>query len=177
MQAAAKRLPLAFVLAFVALGGVFVALGAALGWSSWNHLAGAERVEGTVVELRRVRESPKQNSKGQPVAPKPGLVPKVRYEVDGQTYHALGHVSSTRCPYAIGTTVTVVYPPDRPSEGKIDTLSENWLAPLGFGVAGLLFSVIGLGMLWVRNRAAREEAARQGRRSRRKGRTALPSVL
>jgi hypothetical protein len=177
MQAAAKRLPLAFVLAFVALGGVFVALGAALGWSSWNHLAGAERVEGTVVDLRRVRESPKKNAKGQPVAPKPSLAPVVRYEVDGQLYYIRGHVSSPRCPYAVGSTVTVVYPPDRPSEGKIDTLSENWLAPLGFGAAGLLFSLIGLGMLWVRRRAARDEAARQSRRSRRKGRTALPSVL
>src|SRR5437660_3477563 len=115
MQAAAKRLPLGFVLAFVAFGGVFVALGAGLGWSSWNHLAGAERVEGTVVELRRVRDAPKQNAKGQPAAPKPSLAPVVRYEVDGQTYYARGHVSSTRCPYAIGTTVTVVYPPDRPA--------------------------------------------------------------
>jgi hypothetical protein len=177
MQAAAKRLPLAFVLAFVAFGGVFVALGAALGWSSWNHLAGGERVEGTVIELRRVRESPKQNAKGQPAAPKPSLAPVVRYEVDGQLYYAKGHVSSPRCPYAVGSTVTVVYPPDRPSEGKIDTLSENWLAPLGFGVAGLLFTLIGLGMLWVRRRAFREELGRGTRRPRRKGRTALPSVL
>lgn len=177
MEAAAKRLPLVFILAFVAFGVVLIAIGVGVGLSSWNHLAGAERVEGTVVELRRVRDAPKQNAKGQPAAPKPSVAPVVRYEVDGQTYNIRGHVSSTRCPYSVGTTLTVVYPPDRPAEGTIDSLSENWLAPLVFGAAGLLFSLLGLGMLWVRRKAAREEAARQSRRSRRKGRTALPSVL
>ena len=51
MAKAPDRVSLPFVVAFLAAGLLSIAVGAAVGLSTWHELASARRAEGTVVEL------------------------------------------------------------------------------------------------------------------------------
>ena len=153
-----KPVPLLFILPFVVIGLIFVAIGAVTGWSTWNSLASAQRVEGKVIELVRT-ESRGRTGKGGTVSSKPGFAPLVQYQVDGTTYRIQGHVSSSTPSYAVGEGVVILYSPDNPAEGRIDSFTEKWLVPIIFGGSGLLFTLIGFGMLWRRRRGAQLQPA------------------
>jgi hypothetical protein len=144
-----------FILPFVVIGLVFAGIGGAAGWSSCQTLLGARRVEGTVAELVRVKSlKGAVGPKGHGVSNRPAFAPAVEYRVEGKSYRIQGHISSSNPAYAVGEKVAVLYPPGHPAEGTIDSFSEKWLGPLFFGVIGLLFAAIGLGMLWYRRRSA-----------------------
>jgi Protein of unknown function (DUF3592) len=69
--------------------------------------------------------------------------PAARYSVDGKTYEARGRVSSKPPLYSQGEVVRIVYPLERPSEGRIDTFLERWLLPTVLLVIGSVFSLMG----------------------------------
>jgi hypothetical protein len=81
-------------LAFLASGLIAAAVGAAVGWSSWQALSSAERVEGTVVELLRI-EAPMEVGPDRLRAAEPTYTPVVEYQVAGQTYRIRGVSAST----------------------------------------------------------------------------------
>jgi hypothetical protein len=146
MSPAVKRTSWLFIIPFLLVGMLCTTIGIGLGWSSWSILFDAQRTEGAVAEFARVA-SPKNPAKGQPPNPKPGLAPVVQYQVGDQTYHIRGNVSSSGPAYTVGDKVYVLYPADKPADGRIDSFAENWLAPLALGGGGLLFTLVGFGML------------------------------
>jgi hypothetical protein len=159
MQSAAKPIPLVFIIPFLAMGLTFAGIGVATGWSRWNALAHARRVDGKVVDVVRAEGHKAAGPKTRPASNKPTFAPVVEYEVDGQTYRIQGAVSSSSPSYAVGDTVGVVFPADKPSEGSIDSFSEKWLGPLVFGGGGLVFALVGVGMVWARVRSVRSRVA------------------
>jgi hypothetical protein len=148
-----KPIPLFVIIVVSTLGVLLLTVGLVMGWSSWSDLSDAQRVEGIVVALVRA-EKPKGQGpkKGQPVSKEPAFAPVVEYQVGGQTYRVRGHVASFPAAHAVHDIVVVAYPSDRPAEGRIDSFSENWLAPLVFGGGGAFFGLVGLGMLLARKR-------------------------
>ena len=111
-----------------------------------------------VIELVRT-ESKGRTGKGGTVSSKPGFAPLVQYQVDGTTYRIQGHVSSSSPSYTVGEGVVILYSADNPAEGRIDSFTEKWLVPIIFGGSGLLFTLIGFGMLlWRRRRAPLQPA-------------------
>lgn len=67
--------------------------------------------------------------------------PIVRYSVDGQTYEIAGNTYSSPAAYSIGDQIEVVYDPESPESGAIQSFSEQWAGPLfsiGLSVCFLL---------------------------------------
>ncbi|GAB3966067.1 hypothetical protein GCM10028806_05990 [Spirosoma terrae] len=67
--------------------------------------------------------------------------PIVRYSVDGKTYELAGNTYSSPAAYSIGDQVAVIYDPESPESGAIQSFSEQWAGPLlsiGLSVCFLL---------------------------------------
>jgi hypothetical protein len=89
--------------------------------------------EGTVVDFHSV-----QTTRGARV------YPIVAYQVDGQTYRVRAHSSMglfSRT-YQLGDTIPVLYPPNEPDNGSLNTFADMWLGPIITGALGL--SILGL---------------------------------
>ena len=87
------------------------------------------------------------------------MFPVVRYQVTGIDHECKGQVSSSPPSYTIGDKVTILYRPEMPADGRIDSFSDRWLAALMFGGAGLVFAGIGLVVV---TRAAANQAGPLG---------------
>jgi hypothetical protein len=124
------------------VGTIFLAVGVGIG--AWAYHFGAEANQAEGVVIRMV-------SSGR----KGGSSPVVRYEVDGQSYELQSTVSSSPPAYSVGEKVTVLYHPDNPGGGQIDSFIDRWLFPLVFGGMGFIFAAIGYGFLLVRLRSRR----------------------
>src|SRR5262249_55591245 len=81
--------------------------------------------------------------------------PRVKFEVAGRTYEIRGRVRSRPPSYTAGEKVTVIYPPEHPEEGRIDSFVQASLAATITGGLGLVFGGIGGAILIARIRAAR----------------------
>lgn len=121
------------MMAFLVLGTIFAVVGLGIGVSSWSKSAGALRTEGEVVAFARGKDQLAHQ-----------VYPVVRYRVRGKDYEVRGHISSSPPSYSLGDVVSVLYRPDRPDDGLIDSFSERWLLPLGFGGGGLFFVSLSL---------------------------------
>jgi hypothetical protein len=144
---------------FIGIGLVAFVLGCWLGWSSWNAMSRAVRIEGKVVGFEAVTTPTKVVRPGQIQRARTGYAPLVDYTIEGRTYRISGHVSSSQSAYVVGDTVTVRYPPGQPAAGRVDSFLENWLGPIMFGGVGLLFAAVGLFLLIVRPEPARSRHA------------------
>jgi Protein of unknown function (DUF3592) len=138
---------LCFLIIPVMMGLVFIAIGVGIAWSSWALLSGGQRADGTVVEMVRVESSTAHDAKGRPISTQPVFTPVVQYQVGGKTHRIQGHVSTVDPAYPVGGAVIVLYLADEPADGRIDSFAEMWLAPLVFGGGGLLFTLVGFGLL------------------------------
>lgn len=98
--------------------------------------AHARRTQGTVTDL--VFHS---SSKGGGT-----YSPSVEFEADGRVIHISGSGTSPPA-FSRGEQVTVFYPPENPEAGRIDSFSENWLGILIMSGIGLVFALIGGGMI------------------------------
>jgi hypothetical protein len=148
------RIPLFVILLLLFIAAVLLVAGLVTGWSSWTDLASAERADGAVVELVRVKSPQAQSpKKGQAISKGPAYAPVVEYQVGGQTYRIQGHVAASPPAYSVGDRVQVLVPPERPAEGRIESFSEQWLVPAALGGGGLLFGVVGLAMAFARRGA------------------------
>ena len=120
-------------------GSVFVAVGL---WTLVNGLrfrADASRAEGEVIRLEW------DNRPGD----RHGASPVVRYRVQDRTVEFRGHIYSNPPAYSVGEVVSVLYPAESPDEARIESFFEQYFLPLIFGGMGLVFSVVGLGLLIV----------------------------
>ncbi len=87
--------------------------------------------------------------------------PVVRYRVAapeggiGASYEAPGSVSSSSRGYHLGERVEVLYLPDAPAEGRIDSFMEQWLLPLILGIFALVFGGIAVAFIGVEIRKRR----------------------
>lgn len=96
----------------------------------------AEQSEGTVVEVQRkyLVDRPGRES---------GLSPLVRFQVGTDALEIQGPITIGLSPYSVGDKVTVIYPKGRPEAGRIKSSKNVFLMPLVFGVAGVLFGLLG----------------------------------
>ena len=83
---------------------------------------------------------------------------------DGRQYKVYGSASSSP-KYHAGDQVTVLYPPDNPEAGEIDSFGERWVGAAITGALGLLFGGVGCGLLVAdfRNQRTRRRVLRSGR--------------
>lgn len=117
--------------------GLGLLTGAGMLWRNhMNFAAHAQRADGTVTDL--VFHS---SSKGGGT-----YAPTVEFEASGRVIHISG--SGTNPPaFSRGEHVIVLYPPENPEAGRIDSFTENWLVILILGGIGLVFAAIGGGMI------------------------------
>jgi hypothetical protein len=98
---------------------LFLLIGGALGYWSYQKATTCQKVTGTVVRMVPGR-------KGR-------LYPEVAYTVNGREYTTQG--SSSGGP-DVGEAVEVLYPPSEPGNGTLNTFSNMWLPPLVPGAIG-----------------------------------------
>ena len=120
------RIPLFVILLLLFIAAVLLVVGLVTGWSSWTDLASAERADGAVVELVRVKSLQAQSpKKGQAISKGPPYAPVVEYQFGGQTYRIQGHVAASPPAYSVGDRVQILVHPERPAEGRIESFSEQ----------------------------------------------------
>lgn len=136
-----QRQPLGVALIFAAVGTICVVAAVVVGTWRMNFAAGAAHTEGTVLRLVATDQ-------------KGSRAPVIRYEVDGKAYEFQSSISSNPPNYAVGQKVAVLYQPDNPGAGTIDSFFERWFMPILLGVFGVVFSAIGYGMIVVQFRQA-----------------------
>jgi hypothetical protein len=133
---AVSRLTL-FSIGIVAIGLVFLAIGADKAWTTYRSLPDSQRVEGKVIELQKT-----QGSRGTLYSP------VFEYEVDKAIYRVRGKSASSSPEYKAGDKVTVVYPRGKPGDGVIDSFAELWLPSIAYAACGVLFGFVALGIRW-----------------------------
>ncbi len=65
----------------------------------------------------------------------------------GSQHEVVSPVGSNPAPYKPGDTVTVLYNPARPEEVRIHTFLQVWLFPLVLGGLGVIFLLVGSGLV------------------------------
>ena len=149
MAMSAKHIPWKVIIGFTAIGVIVTTISVGCGVTSFVHLAGSERTEGVIVGFNPVQRSLGMERPEQPA-------PIVEYQVEGETYRIDGHFApAPPSVYRTGEKVVVAHHPSRPSEGRIDSFGELWLEPLVFGSVGVLFTLIGAGMIRSKREAAK----------------------
>jgi len=128
-----------FVIAFLAIGALFLIIALLLWNKTRSFLAHAKETTGTVVELLEVRDKDDGSSTWKPV---------VRFTPsDGSDITFAASFSSKPAPYDVGDSVEVLYLPDDPHEARIKGFSSLWLGTAILGGMGLAFAGIGAGIL------------------------------
>jgi hypothetical protein len=122
------------ILVFLIVGLVCLGLGIFFAVRTWSFAEGAEHVDGSVTGLR-------YDNKGL-------AAPVIQYHVEGKTYEIHGTSYSRPPAYSVGQIVKVMYHPDRPSDGQLDSFLERWLPTLVLTLFGLVFTAIGVGVLF-----------------------------
>jgi len=102
-------------------------------------LAKAKETIGEVVALEKV--PPTESSE------LPTYRPVVSFRVGAQTIRFQSIAHSNPPEYEPGASVHVLYDPARPGEARIRSFTSLWLLPIVLGGLGLIFTVIGLGLL------------------------------
>ncbi|MBS0486429.1 MAG: DUF3592 domain-containing protein [Proteobacteria bacterium] len=76
-------------------------------------------------------------------------VPEVEFTAsNGSVVHITGSTGSNPAAYTRGEKVNLLYAPENPEGAHIDSFSENWLGVLILGGMGLIFGLIGGGMIY-----------------------------
>lgn len=129
------------------IGGIFLAFGltfAGVGVVNWSNklelVENGDRAQGEVIRLERRRDS-EGNSTYHPVV--------VFRDANGASHRFVSSVGSRPAAFDRGEKVEVIYDPWAADEAMIDSFSTRYLLPLVFGVIGLIFALIGGGMIFV----------------------------
>lgn len=123
-----------FIGIFAVIGLILLVVGGVLWSVGARFRSGALHTPGTVVRM-----ATHQDSEGGH-----GHLPVVQYRVDTQTYEVQGTVSSSPPAYHVGDSVTILYRPEKPADGRIDSLLEQGFLPMLFGGLGGVFFLIGV---------------------------------
>ncbi len=90
--------------------------------------------------------------------------PLVQYRIpapeggSGARFEISGNVRSSSRGYDIGERVPVLYLPETPEQGRIDSFTEQWFLPLIFGIFSTIFGGIALAFLAAEVRKRRMHA-------------------
>jgi hypothetical protein len=124
---------------FGGAGALFLVIALVLILNTRAFLATAERAPGVVIE--NVRHS---GSKGSTFAP------RVRFTAaGGREVVFVGGVSSSPPSHDVGERVTVVYPPGKPEDARIESFFQLYFAPFILGLLGSIFGAVGGGLVLV----------------------------
>jgi hypothetical protein len=99
----------------LAIGGLIMAGGLALGWGSLRHVLWAERGEGEVVEVRREGDM---------------YAPVLRFRLATGEMQEVKDLGSGAPAFAVGDRVTVLYMPGEPEDFRIDTFERLWFSAI-----------------------------------------------
>jgi hypothetical protein len=132
---------------FIPLGLLFL-LGAVWTASSTRTwIARAVEVQGTVIEMVRIRD---RDDGGYMFAP------LVRFQTaDGRTTEFQSILQTNPPAYHAGQTVSVLYEPGAPQSATIRGLLTLWFIPLLLGFVGSIFTIVGIAMVVMCGFAAR----------------------
>ncbi|MDA1055125.1 MAG: DUF3592 domain-containing protein [Planctomycetota bacterium] len=135
-------------LLMVLFGGISLVVGLKSGAESWAFTSRAIRIQGTV--LQHDNNIPDEGTSYK------NCRAVVSYRIGDKSYEVFGPVRaqpiSTGWPKvsAIGSTVTVLYGPDRPEEALVESFEEQLGEGVLFGGLGLTFLLVGIVLLWRR---------------------------
>ncbi len=105
----------------------------------------ALRVQGTVVGMQKKISKDSDSS-----STRISYSPIVDYtDLQNQSHQLESNSSSNPPSYEIGEKVEVLYQPGKAGSAQIDSWIDNWLGPVIIGGFGGIFSVIGLGVLFI----------------------------
>lgn len=135
-------------LAFTVIGSIALCVGLGVAVPRWQHLAHAQRVDGTVVGYEyRWNSSPCAGDGGRAAkrsaTTRGSHYPVVEYSVNGETYRIQGRFGSSRSGRT-GKTVAVAFLPEDPASAVVDTFLESWAITLLIGGIGLVFASFGV---------------------------------
>jgi len=119
---------------FAGIGMLLGAIAGGVWWFETSFANGTQQATGLVTAMER---------RGK------GSVPVVKFKtgIEDQPITIKGRVSTSPPSVEVGETVTVLYHPASPEDGRIDTFFERFFIPFIFGILALVFSLVGLGML------------------------------
>jgi hypothetical protein len=125
--------------------GLLLMLGAACTvWTTKAWLARAVEVQGSVIEMVRVRDS---DDKGYL------FTPLVRFQTaEGRTVEFQSSLRTNPPAYHTGQTVSVLYDPEEPHSAAIRGVLSLWLMPMILSFIGSIFLAIGTAMVVLSNR-------------------------
>lgn len=142
--ASTRRIPTPVLLFFVFLGLIATAAACYLGGSTLSRTAGAQRVDGRVVDIVHQRV---QTDEGE----RDSWRVLVEFQLNGQTHRIL---SSGQAATRLGERLPVLARPDRPQTALIDSFEEKWSPALICGTVGIGFlAVTGLAFRTQRRRS------------------------
>ncbi len=171
-----KSTSIGFGMTFRIAGLIFFAASIIWGVRTLYTVTTAQRAEGVVFA---VKENAGTYNKGRKTSST--YHPVVRYSTsDGKEIEFTSRLGSGFTLRTNGELVTVLYDPARPEAAEIDSFLTLWLAPLIFGMFGILLSIVGyLDMRGgVRERARRKRLNEAGVRvvSQLQGVEAIPGT-
>jgi hypothetical protein len=140
----------------VLFGCISLVVGLESGAESWAFTSHAIRTEGAVV--RHDNNIPGGGTSNN------SCLAVVSYRVGDKSYEVFGpyraQPNSTGWPKVapIGSTVTVLYDPDRPEEALVESFEAQLGEGVLFGGLGLTFLLVGIVLLWRRRRSRVGEA-------------------
>jgi hypothetical protein len=114
----------------LAIGGLIVAGGLALGQGSLKLVLYGERAPGVVTEIQREGDM---------------YAPVFRFRLPSGEEHEVKALGSGAPQFAVGDAVTVLYAPADPDDFAIDDFEELWLSAImvtGFGCFWLMFGAV-----------------------------------
>lgn len=153
---AARRRSRLFPALLILLGLAGTAAGAWITIDTLTFLSTAEQVTGTCHHVRRARRS--DPSGGHSTT----YYPSYRYTTpDGRQFTYRSDVGMSPSPHQVGDKVTLLYPPDDPTEVRVMALRTFWM-PMGLLPTSLLVLIAGL---WIAlKRRPRRNAAEDDNR-------------
>jgi hypothetical protein len=150
---------------FAGIGVLLLAVAAVTAFLTFRFVAGSERADGTVVDLRESYDSEDDTTSYYPV---------VRFETtEGRPVRFESDVSTSD---DVGDTVDVLYDPDDPNDAKLAGFFNLWFLSLIFGALGAVFTGVG-GYLAYRTRTPSREDIEWLRRHGRRVQGRSPRVV
>lgn len=120
---------------FAAIGVLLLAVSAWLVVEQRRFASAAQHAEGTVMRL-----DPGGRSRT--------VYAVVQFRDGDRTVEVRSRTASSPPAFAVGEAVTVLYEPGRADQARIEAFSEQYLLVSIFGGLGMVFTVVGLGILY-----------------------------
>jgi len=131
---------------FAIIGALFAGVGYWMAFDAVKFDQRAYEVTGEVVSIKELHSTDSDGRDS--VTYKPTILYK---SIDGRSYEAETHMSSSEYDYAVGAIVDIKYDPANPDEVRINSLISLYIFPAIFSILGTGFCVGGL-MFWSADR-------------------------